>query len=234
MAHKGDGHRQRLREKFLDSGLTGFHDYEVIELLLTLGMPRQDCKAIAKDALAEFESLQGVLEASADELTRIKGLGPKNILGLKLIKAVADRYLAKRLEKSSPVGNSRQLLDYLNHTIRDKSRELFVGVFLDAKNQVLGTEVLSEGTLTQSAVYPREVVRRALEKHASAIIFCHNHPSGEPEPSEQDMAITRRLVAACQVVGITVHDHCIIADKGHYSFADNGYIAQFKQEYDKL
>jgi DNA repair protein RadC len=228
--HKGAGHRQRLRERFLDAGLSGFHDYEVIELLLTLATPVKDCKDAAKALLAEFKTLPAVMEASTEELCRVKGVGPKNVFGIKLIKAVADRYLEKRIINRPVIGNPAELLDYLNHVVRDRTREVFLGIFLDAKNRVLATEILAAGTLTQSAVYPREVVRRALDKNAAALIFCHNHPSGEPEPSPQDMTITRRLVDACQLMGISVHDHIIIADKGHYSFADQGHIGRFKQD----
>ncbi|MFP4039545.1 MAG: RadC family protein [Desulfosudaceae bacterium] len=231
-AHKGTGHRQRLREKFLKAGLDGFHDYEIIELLLTIGTPVKDCKEPAKAALREFQSLQGVLEASSEDLCRVRGIGPTNVFGLKLIKAVADRYLEKKIIDRPLISNSRELLDYLNHTIRDKGREVFLGIFLDAKNRVLAVETLSRGTLTQSSVYPREVVRRALAKQAAAVIFCHNHPSGEPDPSAEDTALTRRLLNACRLMGITVHEHIIIAARGHYSFADNGFIARLNREFE--
>ncbi len=231
-SHKNSGHRRRLREKFLASGLTGFHDYEVIELLLTLGTPVKDCKDTAKSLLAEFNTFQGVMEASVEELCRVKGVGPKNVFGITFIKAVAERYLEKRIIDRCVIGNSGELLDYLRHSLRDKNREVFLGIFLDAKNRVLATEILAEGTVTQSSVYPREVVRQALNKNASALIFCHNHPSGEPEPSRQDIALTRRLIGACRLMGMTVHDHIIMAERGHYSFADNGYIGRFQQEFD--
>ena len=230
--HKGAGHRKRLRQRFLAAGLDGFHDYEVIELLLTLGTPVKDCKDMAKAVLSEFKTLPGVLEASAEELGRIYGIGPNNVFGIKLIKAVCDRYLKKKLVEQPLIGNPRDLINYLNHMIRDRTREVFVGIFLNAKNRVLASEVLFEGTLSQSAVYPREVIKRALELHAAAMIFCHNHPSGEPDPSPEDIRITRRLMAACRMVGITVFDHVIIGDKGNYSFADNGYVEQIKREID--
>ena len=200
---KGKGHRKRLREKFLDSGLAGFHDYEVVELLLTLAMPRKDCKDAAKAAMKQFKTLQGVLEASPKALCEVPGIGPKNLLGIKLIKAVADRYLEKRLLHQDALNNSKELFEYLYHSIRDKTRECFNVVFLDAKNRVVATETLFEGTLTASSVYPREVVLAALNQHAAALIFAHNHPSGDPQPSREDIAITRQLVFACKVVGIT-------------------------------
>jgi len=234
LPHKGEGHRGRLREKFLSSGLTGFHDYEAIELLLTLATPRKDCKSQAKAALKRFKTFQGVLEASAEELRRIDGIGPKNLFGIKLAKAVADRYVQKRLLKKNPLNNSTELFDFLNHQIRDKKTECFEAVFLDAKNRVITSETLFRGTLTASAVYPREVVRAALDHDAAAVIFAHNHPSGEPEPSNEDIAITRQLVFACRVVGITVHEHLIMGDNRYFSFADHGHIARMNREFDSM
>jgi DNA repair protein RadC len=229
--HKGEGHRQRLREKFLTSGLSGFHDYEVIELLLTLATPRKDCKDAAKAALKHFKTLQGVLEASPKALCEVSGIGPKNLLGIKLIKAVADRYLEKRLIRKDPLNNSKELFDYLYHRIREKNRECFNVVFLDAKNKVITTETLFEGTLTASSVYPREVVLSALNHNAAALIFAHNHPSGDPKPSPDDFSITRQLVFACKVMGITVHEHLIIGDNRYFSFADEGHIARMNSEF---
>jgi len=230
--NKGEGHRKRLREKFLESGLDGFHDYEVVELLLTLAMPRKDCKDAAKAAMEQFKTLQGVLEASPKALCEVPGIGPKNLLGIKLIKAVADRYLKKRLLHQDALNNSKELFEYLYHSIRDKTRECFNVVFLNAKNRVVETQTLFEGTLTASSVYPREVVLAALNHHAAALIFAHNHPSGDPKPSPEDVAITRQLVFACRVVGITVHEHLIIGNNRYFSFADEGYISRMNREYD--
>ena len=231
--HKSDGHRKRLREKFLESGLTGFHDYEVIELLLTLGTPRKDCKASAKASLKRFRSLPGVFEASVGELCEVPGIGPNNALGIKLVKAVADRYLERRITGQNPLNNSKELFAYLQHVIGDKGRECFEVLFLDAKNRVVKAETLFQGTLTASAVYPREVVHAALTHRAAALIFAHNHPSGEPAPSADDMALTRQLIFACRTMGITVHEHIIIGNHAYYSFADQGHIARMNQEYDQ-
>ena len=232
--HKGAGHRQRLREKFLNSGLSGFHDYEVIELLLTLGTPRKDCKASAKEALKRFKTLPGVLEAPSEELCEVKGIGPINILGIKLIKAVSDRYLKKQLLKSDPITNSKGLFDYLYHSMRDKAREQFKVILLDAKNRVIDADTLFEGTLTSGAVYPREVVRFALGNHAAAVIFAHNHPSGDPNPSREDISITKKLLFACRTMGIVAHEHLIIGNNTYFSFNDQGYIAEMNREFDNL
>ncbi|HIJ55529.1 MAG TPA: DNA repair protein RadC [Deltaproteobacteria bacterium] len=232
-SHQREGHRKRLREKFLSSGLAGFHDYEVIELLLTLGTPRKDCKPAAKAALTRFKSLQGVFEASKEELCRVEGIGPQNVFGIKLIKAVAQRYLEKKLLGKETIHNSRDLINYLNSYIRDRNRESFVMILLDAKNRVLATQTLSEGTLTASSVYPREVVRTALEHHAASVIFAHNHPSGDTKPSHEDISITRQLVFACKVMGIQVHEHLIIGGDGYFSFADEGRLSHMKMELEK-
>ncbi len=228
--HKGEGHRKRLREKFLATGLAGFHDYEVIELLLTLATPRKDCKDAAKAALRRFKTLQGVFEASPNELCEIEGIGPKNLLGLKLVKATADRYLEKRLINKDPISNSKELFDYLYHSMRDKHQESFKVVFLNAKNRIIAVETLFTGTLTASSVYPREVVRAALENKAAALLFAHNHPSGDPAPSQDDFAITRQLIVACKAMGITVHEHLIIGDNRYYSFSDQGEISKMNQQ----
>jgi len=202
--------------------LTGF---------LTLATPRKDCKDAAKAALKHFKTLQGVLEASPKALCEVSGIGPKNLLGIKLIKAVADRYLEKRLIRKDPLNNSKELFDYLYHRIREKNRECFNVVFLDAKNKVITTETLFEGTLTASSVYPREVVLSALNHNAAALIFAHNHPSGDPKPSPDDFSITRQLVFACKVMGITVHEHLIIGDNRYFSFSDEGHIARMNREF---
>lgn len=226
--HRGAGHRGRLRDRFLKSGLDGFHDYEVIELLLTLGTPRKDCKEAAKAALRRFKTLPGVLDAAQADLCQVPGIGPANLFGLKLIPAASRRYLRQRLEGKQPLTNSRELFDYLNHTIRDRKKECFAAVYLDAKNRVIADEILFTGTVTASAVYPREVVKAALAHAAAAVIFAHNHPSGDPAPSPDDMAITRKLVEACSLMGITVHEHLIIGREGYFSFADQGHMARIK------
>jgi len=230
--HKGEGHRERLRERFLSSGLEGFLDYEVIELLLTLGTPRRDCKETAKAALARFKTLQGVLEAPIAQLIQVKGVGPKNAIGIKLIHAVSRRYLEKRVLGKDAISSSAQLFDYLYHHLRDRGTECFVAIYLDAQNQVLEMQTLFSGTVSASAVYPREVVKAALEHNASGLLLAHNHPSGEPVPSPDDTAITREIVFACRVMDIRVLEHLIIGDNRYYSFADQGLIARFHSEFE--
>jgi DNA repair protein RadC len=229
--HKGEGHRQRLREKFLESGLSGFADYEVIELLLTLATPRRDCKQPAKDALKKFKTLQSVIEAAPAELCEIKGIGEKNLFGIKLIKETCKRYLKKRAIGKKYAENPKELLEYLCYDMSEKDREIFKVVYLDANNRVLDIEKLFEGSLTESAVIPREIVKAALSHKAAAVIFVHNHPSGIPLPSEQDIIITKELMLACHVVSIEVYDHIIIGKNKYYSFSENGHIAEIKHEF---
>ncbi|MAG21207.1 MAG: DNA repair protein RadC [Candidatus Marinimicrobia bacterium] len=218
------GHRRRLREKFLKSGLDAFHDYEIIELLLTLGQPMKDCKPMAKAAVRKFGSVRGVLEASSRELTEVKGLGPNNIFGLRLARDIARRYLAERIEGKDFLQSSQEVIDYLKVNLRDRSREVFMVIYLNGRNQIMSMEEVFDGTLTTSAVYPREVVKQALDNDAAALIVVHNHPSGSPQPSKDDLEITRKLKDAAATIDVSVHDHIIIAGEETYSFADHGLI----------
>jgi len=232
--HRGDGHRKRLRERFLSAGLSGFQDYEVLELLLSLNTPRRDTKQAAKDLMKDFKSFHRVLEAPTNALCRIKGVGAANSFGIHLIKAVADRYLETRMAQRDVVKDPESLLAFLNQAIGYKSREHFLGIFLDAKNRVTASEILFTGSLTASAVYPREVIARALAHHAASVIFAHNHPSGDIQPSKQDIRITRTLNFALNFAGINVHDHIITGSEGYYSFAAQGLIGEFNREFEIL
>ncbi|HKJ99601.1 MAG TPA: DNA repair protein RadC [Desulfotignum sp.] len=231
--HKGTGHRKRLRERFLTGGLGGFHDYEVIELLLSLNTPRKDCKQTAKDLMKTFKNFQAVLEADVKDLCRVSGVGTANCLGIRLVKSVADRYLASKIQDRDVVNNLDDLKQYLHHTIGFKGKEHFAAVFLDAKNRVLASEILFSGSLTSSSVYPREVIIRALQHQSAAVIFAHNHPSGDVSPSTHDVDITRKLLFALGFVGITVHEHLIIGSRDVFSFAAQGLIDQYHKEFTK-
>lgn len=216
----------------MQNGLQGFHDYEVLELLLSLNTPRKDCKDSAKDLLKRFKTLPAVLEADPDFLCEVRGVGPANSLGIKLIKAVADRYLETRILSRDVVQNPQDLLVYLKQVIGYKTREVFAGIFLDARNRVLASEILFTGTLTTSSVYPREVILSALKHHAAAVIFAHNHPSGDVTPSKSDRDITKKLFFALKYVGIVVHEHMIIAGDGYYSFAAKGLISELNRSFE--
>lgn len=232
--NSSDGHRQRLRERFLCSGLDGFHDYEVVELLLALSTPRKDCKPAAKEALSRFKTISGVMDANTEALKRIDGIGDVNVFGIRLIKAVCERYLKDRVLENDIISNPSALFDYLNMHMTNRDREYFCVVYLNAKNRVTDFETLFEGTLTSSAVYPREVVKNAMEKKAASLIFAHNHPSGDAEPSRADLDITRRLVLACRLVDISVHDHLIMGSGRYFSFADSGHISMYERDFESL
>ncbi len=222
------GHRGRLRQKFLRAGLDGFLDYEVIELLLTLGTPRRDCKEQAKEALREFKSLGGVLEASPHDLQRIRGIGPHNVFGLRFVQEVSRRFLREKMMSRAYCRSSREVFDYLYHSLRDLRKEKFKVLFLDAKNQILEEKTLFEGTVDSSAVYPREIIRDALRYEASSLVFVHNHPSGDPDPSLCEKEITKDLVFAAKVMQLKVLDHIIIGNNCYFSFADQGLIEEYE------
>ena len=218
------GHYARLRQRFFSSGIDGFLDYEVVELLLKLADNRRDQKITAKLLLNTFKSLRGVLEASPEQLKKIKGIGDANIFGLKLVQSVARRYLKEQIIGEEFIQSSENVLDYLRHNLRDRGREVFLVVLLNGRNQVLDIVELFEGTLTTSAVYPREVIKLILEKDAAAVSFVHNHPSGNPNPSKDDQNLTLKLKAACSTIDVQLHNHLIIAGNDYTSMADKGMV----------
>ena len=230
---KGEGHRQRLRDKFIHGGLDRFSDEEVLEFLLTLGTPRGDVKPSARQALKDFGSLSAVLSAPIEKLTEIKGIGPKNALYLKFVHQVAGRYLKDRADGKPFFGSSQAVFDYLFHSMRDLKREIFKVLFLNRKNELIYDQDVFFGTLTGSAVYPREILTLALERKAAGLVFVHNHPSGEPAPSPEDRKLTRDLIWAARILSIQVVDHIIIGHNRYYSFADQGLIKQFLNEYEQ-
>ncbi|MBN1224227.1 MAG: DNA repair protein RadC [Candidatus Aminicenantes bacterium] len=228
---KGDskpGHRWRLREKFLKGGLQGFLDFEIVEILLTLGTPRRDCKRQAKDAMRKFKVLRRVLEADAQDLREISGIGPHNVFGIKLVQEVSRRFLKEKMMSRPVCHSSKEVFDYLYHSLRDAKTEKFKVLFLDSKNTILEEKTFFEGTVDASAVYPREVIKAALRHDASSLIFVHNHPSGDPDPSESDREITQELVFAAGIMQLKVLDHIIIGNNRYFSFADQGLIEDFE------
>jgi DNA repair protein RadC len=225
------GHRKRLREKFLRSGLSGFHDYEIVELLLSLGTPRRDCKAAAKEALKRFQTLRGVLEASTEELQQIDGIGAHSAFGIKLVQEVAREFLKAKILDKPFYKSSQEVFDYLYHAMRGLKKEVFKVVYLNSQNQIISTADLSEGTVNSSAVSPREVIEGAVKNNATALIFVHNHPSGNPEPSASDRGLTRELVFAGRIMRIKVLDHIIIGDNRYYSFAGESFIEEYETDF---
>lgn len=225
------GHRKRLREKFIKSGLAGFHDYEIVELLLTLGTPRKDCKEQAKEAIKRFKSLRGVLEAPAEELKQIKGIGSHSVFGIKLVQEVAREFLKEKIADSPVYKSAKEIFDFLYHSMRDLKKETFKVIYLNAQNQIIDIVDLFQGTVNSGVVPPREVIEGAIKHNAVALIFVHNHPSGNPEPSAKDRELTRDLVYAANVMQIKVLDHIIIGDNRYYSFAGEGLIEEYKMDF---
>jgi DNA repair protein RadC len=223
-----EGHRRRLRERFLKSGIDGFLDYEVVELLLSLGTPRRDCKKAAKEAIRKYHTLRGVLEAPPEELQQIEGIGAHSAFGIKLTQEVAREFLkAKMLEKPF-CRSSQEVFDYLYHSMRGLKKEVFKVLYLTSQNQIIDAADLSEGTVNSSAVSPREVIEGAIRNNAAALVFAHNHPSGATDPSDADKKLTRELVYAGRIIRIKVLDHLVIGDNRFYSFAGEGLIEEYE------
>ena len=221
--HIGEGHRKRLRERFLQSGLDGFLDYEIIELLLTLGTPRKDCKQPAKKAVEKFKGLKGVLDSTLEELQQIDGIGPSNAFGIKLFHAVSERYSKEKITPGALLNSPHLTFEYLKEKIGKEEKEHFSILCLDTRNNLIVDDV-SVGTLNASLVHPREVFKKAILNNSSHVIVAHNHPSGDPSPSEDDIITTKRLVEAGKILGIAVIDHIIVSRDKCISLREKGFI----------
>ncbi len=212
------GHRQRVRERFLKLGGDAFEDYELLELALQLVVPRRDTKKLAKTLLKEFGSFSGVFSASPERLGKIDGLGDTSVAHIKVIQSVAVRFGRDRIRLEKPLLSSwSELIDYCRAQMAYESIEQFRILFLDKKNRLIADEVQQTGTVDHTPVYPREVIKRALEHSATALILVHNHPSGDPAPSSADVRMTREITDIAKPLGITLHDHIIIGKSGHAS-----------------
>jgi len=211
------GHRERLRERFREAGAEALTDYELLELLLFRALPRRDVKPLAKSLIAKFGSFAEVISAPEVRLAEVNGLGAAAITELKIAQAAAWR-LAHGQVKERPVLSSwSAVLDYCRATQAFADKEQFRVLFLDKRNQLIADELQQVGTVDHTPVYPREVVKRALELSATAIILVHNHPSGDPTPSRTDIQMTQSIVAIAKPLGIAVHDHIIVGKEGHAS-----------------
>ncbi len=218
------GHRDRLRQRFLDAGEDALADYELLELILFGAIPRRDVKPLAKELIATFGSFGAVLTAPPDRLAKEGGLGHAAIATLKATMTAATRLLRERAADKPVLGSWQAVLDYLTVAVGYEQVEQFRLLFLDAKNGLIADEAQQRGTVNHTPVYSREVVRRALELHASSVIMVHNHPSGNPAPSQADIAMTKEVEKATDAVGIALHDHVIICRTGHASFRALGLI----------
>jgi DNA repair protein RadC len=217
-------HRARLRERFVQGGAEAMPEYELLELLLFRSIPRKDVKPLARALLDEFKDLNRVLSAPRQALTKVSGVGDAVVTDFKIIEAVARRMARARVMQKPVISSWDAVLDYCHTTMAHRETEQFRILFLDSRNRLIADEAQAKGTVDHVPVYPREVVKRALELNATALILVHNHPSGDPTPSQSDIDMTAQVIEACGALGITLHDHLIIGKSQELSFRSSGYI----------
>jgi len=215
------GHRSRLKEKFLSTDPTSFNDYEILELLLFQVIPRRDVKPLAKMLLKKFGSLKEIVNADSEQIFSIKGAKEPVYLQFRILKELISRLFFNNVNKQHVIRSWSALLEYLNFCMGSLKTEQFRTLFLNQKNILIADEVMAHGTVDQTPVYPREIVKRALFHEATAIILVHNHPSGNPKPSSSDIDLTAQIVNACKVINVRIHDHVIIGGNEHFSFKTN-------------
>lgn len=218
------GHRKRLRERFLQGGADTLPDYELLELMLFAALPRRDTKPIAKDLLRRFGSFGEVISAEPEKLKEVKGLGDAGVVALKAAQASALRLLQAKMREAPVISSWQALVDYCTAQMAYGPTEQFRVLYLDRKNKLIADEAQQKGTVDHTPVYPREVVKRALDLNASALVMVHNHPSGDPTPSRADIDMTRKVKDAATAVGLTLHDHLVVARGGHTSFKSQGLL----------
>ena len=218
------GHRARLRERFLGDGGEAIPDYELLELMLFSARPRGDVKPLAKRLLKEFGSFSKVLYASEHALRAVDDVGDAVIAALKTVRVASQRLIKSEIGDQPIIQSWSALMDYCKLAMGQNKIEQFRVLFLNNRHALIADEVMQEGTINHTPVYPREIVKRALEHSAGAIILLHNHPSGDPTPSKADIDVTKKIVEAAATVNVTVHDHVIITEAGHYSFKSFGLI----------
>ena len=219
------GHKKRLRERFMMSGLTGFHDYEVLELLLSYVIVRRDCKNMAKELLKKYGDLYTIFSQSNEELQKNKYITERVVIYLKTIFSIIEDELYKKIYKSKiKITNNNQLINYLNMSLVKRDIEVFKVLFLNTQNELLKEEELFKGTLDRSTVYIRELVKKILDYNAKSVIIVHNHPSGSLRPSQSDITLTQKLKDTFERIEIRLLDHLIISEKGYFSFLEGGLL----------
>lgn len=217
-------HRQRLRDRFMQGGAAALPDYELLELVLFRAIPRQDVKPLARLLIDHFGDYNRVLSASPHQLAKVRGVGPSVIIEFKIVEAAAQRLARAKVMERHVMSGWDALLDYCHTVMAHRETEQFRILFLDRKNVLIADEEQARGTVDHVPVYPREVVKRALELNASALILVHNHPSGDPTPSQADIAMTQQIQVAAQALGLVVHDHIIIGKSQELSFRSHGLL----------
>lgn len=215
------GHRSRLRKRFLENGRRALADYELLEMVLYGAIPRSDVKPLAKNLIAEFGSFAGVVQAEAAQLQKIAGVGEAVLASIKLLEAAAELMLLQKASDAPILQTWDALLNYCKIAMAERAQEEFHILFLNNKNRLMLDEMQNRGTVDRTPAYPREVVKRALEIGASSIIIVHNHPSGDPTPSKEDVVLTKAIALAANAMNIRLHDHLIVSRSGHFSFKSN-------------
>ena len=218
------GHRARLRQRLLEQGGDGLHDYELVEYLLALALPRRDTKPLAKALLSEFGGIGGLFSADAEALIRVPGMGETTAAAVKIVQATALRLLRAEASAKPVLASWQALIDYLHADMAHRGTERVRVLHLNTRNMLIRDEVMSEGSVDEAALYVREVIRRAIDLGSTAIILVHNHPSGDPTPSRADIDITRKVAEAGKRLGIALHDHIIIGTTGHSSLRAMGLL----------
>ena len=219
------GHRRRLKDKFVHSGVAAFHDYEVLELLLCYAIPQKDVKPLAKDLLKIFGSLKGIMDADITALNATPGISTHTAILIKMIKEAGALYLKESAKEKTQISCTAELLNYCKTMLGGLKDEQFCVIYLDAQNQLIEMETLQEGIVNQAVVYPRQVLENALRQKASAMILVHNHPSGHVKPSDADIRLTKTIQEAARMLEIIVHDHVIIGENRFFSFREEGVMA---------
>lgn len=217
------GHRERLRERYMEKGFSGFTDREKLEYFLCLCIPRKDVKPLAASLIEEFGSISKVIDLSVEELVAVNGIGESTAINIVALRDFFGVYFQDKLKNTSdPITKMSLLIKALQASIGHKPNEILFAIFLNAKNEVLTTKELGEGTVSQTAAFPRKIIEEALKQKATSLILAHNHPGGVAEPSEQDITITNEIKNALALVEISLQDHIILADNEYYSFMRNG------------
>ena len=219
------GHRSRLREKYLKSGADGFHDYELIELLLTYAIPQKDVKPIAKELFTRFHSFSGIIDAPLAEISKIPGMGESSSILVKLVRDISSAYLAARMREQDILSSPASVTDFARMKLSGHEDESFMVIYLNTKNHVSDYEIIQTGTIDRAVIYPRNLIKKSLASNASGLIIVHNHPSGICDPSEEDKTLTTAIKNAVEAVNIRFLDHLIVGKSGYFSFFENGLLS---------
>lgn len=219
-----EGHRTRLRQRFERFGFQGFHDYEILELLLTYAIPRKDTKPVAKELIGKFKTIQKILDAPLDKLKEVDGMGKNAALFLKILRETIAEYFKELSIEKKIFKTLNELVDYLKAVIGGRQNEIVHVLYLNSKNELLHSEDLGEGTVSEAVAFPRRIVEGALKHNATSVILAHNHPGGLSEPSDNDNMLTEAVKKALMTVNVSLQEHVIISDDGFYSYRKSGYF----------